>query len=84
MEKSEQFKPLYQELVTCFRDEKWEAKIYPFFIQEGKKFPMSSRKILFVGKSVNGWVTNSTDIEILFNGDSEGKRKIVNRTDEMS
>jgi hypothetical protein len=84
MERSEEFKSLFKELINCFTAEKWKGQICPFFIQEGKKFPTSSRKILFVGKSVNGWVTTSTDIEILFNGDSDGKRKIVNRLDEMS
>ena len=84
MQKSEEFKPLYKELINCFGSEKWNGKIYPFFIQEGKNFQNSDKKILFVGKSVNGWVTDSTDIDILFYGDSEGKGKIVNRTDEMS
>lgn len=84
MQKSEDFKPLYKELINCFGSEKWNEKVYPFFIQEGKKFENSEKRILFVGKSVNGWVTNSTDIDILFYGDSESKRKIVNRTDEMS
>ena len=83
MQKSEEFKPLYKELINCFCSEKWNGKIYPFFIQEGKNFQNSDNRILFVGKSVNGWITNSTDIDVLFYGDSEGKRKIVNRTDEM-
>jgi uracil-DNA glycosylase len=83
MQKPEEFKPLYEELINCFGSEKWNEKIYPFFIQEGKHFQNSNKKILFVGKSVNGWVTNSTDIDIIFYGDFEGKRKIVNRTDEM-
>ena len=50
MQKIEEFKPLYKELINCFGSEKWNGKIQSFFIQEGKNFKNSDKKVLFVGK----------------------------------
>lgn len=54
---------------------------YPFFLQVGREYYNANKKILFVGKSVNGWITNSKDVDKLF-GDDE-KYQIVNRKDQL-
>jgi len=55
--------------------------ICSFCVQWGKNFPQKQNDgILFVGKAVNGWINNETDIEILF-GNSE--ERIFNRKDQM-
>ena len=45
MQKSTELKLLFKELINCFSAEKWNGKIYPFFIQEGKKFQTSIEQI---------------------------------------
>jgi hypothetical protein len=52
-----------------------------FCMQWGKNFPTKQNDgILFIGKAVNGWITDETDIEILF---GNSKEKVFNREDQM-
>ncbi len=52
-----------------------------FCLQWGDNFPKDKNTgILFVGKAVNGWITDETDIEVLF-GDSD--QRIFARGDQM-
>jgi len=73
-----EIKPIYEKLLTNIDSEK---EIRAFCAQWGNKFmDKSNERILFVGKAVNGWVTNSRDIEILF---GNGNKRIFNRYDQM-
>jgi hypothetical protein len=73
-------KTLYEELYNQL-PKKFEQDIYPFFIQVGRKYNKSNKKCLFVGKSINGWVTNSRNVDELF--DENNDNRIVNRNDQM-
>jgi hypothetical protein len=76
LEKS--LKPIYKELLSKIESEK---KIYTFCAQWGKKFTdRNNDRILFVGKATNGWITESTDIEVLFGKDN---KRIFDRDDQM-
>ena len=69
--------PLYEKLL---KDNTFE-NISTFCIQWGKYFPKEEKTgILFIGKAINGWITDDTDINILF-GDSE--ERIFAREDQM-
>jgi len=71
---------LYRDLIE--RDIKTEkGRLYPFFCQVGKHYFSNKTKILFVGKSVNGWVTTSRNVDHLF--DKQYKNRIVNRHDQL-
>lgn len=54
-----------------------------FFRQVGDKYLNADNKIrlLFIGKSVNGWVRESKDVDKLF--DSQDENRIVNRDDQL-
>ncbi len=57
------------------------AGICAFCVQWGKAFPIEEKTgILFIGKAVNGWINEETNIEVLF-GDS--KDRIFARRDQM-
>ncbi len=72
-----ELKPLYKKLLNdnTFDD------ICSFCVQWGENFPLEKHKgILFVGKAVNSWKNNETDVDVLF-GDSDDR--IFNRDDQM-
>jgi len=83
MERTEEFRTLYEDLLFEFNSDEWN-NICTFFIQVGHKYRESKKKILFVGKSVNSWISDTKDVDILFSGDENGKNKIINRPDEIS
>ena len=59
-----------------------EGQICTFFHQAGKKFSNTNdRRILFVGKANNGWITDCRDVDFLFK--LSNPDRIVNRDDEM-
>ena len=71
-------KPIYQELLAKINT---QQSVCTFCAQWGDKFFNEDNiRILFVGKSVNGWVTNSTEIEVLFGKDDS---RIFARHDQM-
>ncbi|MFL0203011.1 hypothetical protein [Tenacibaculum maritimum] len=73
-----EIKPIYKELLSNIKTEKL---ICTFCAQWGKKFfQKDNKRILFVGKAVNGWVTNSREIETLFGQDDS---RIFDRDDQM-
>jgi len=77
---TEKYRPLYRELLeNALGDEK--GRLFPFFCQVGKDYFKNESRILFVGKSANGWVTDSRNVDILFTQSNENR--IVNRTDQM-
>lgn len=76
-----ELKNLYRELLKSVPKD-FNESLYPFFVQTGSKYEKSNPKILFVGKSVNGWVTDSTNLEDLF--DESNSERIVNRHDQLS
>lgn len=67
----------FYESVACHH----VSEITPFFMQKGAKYYDSTIKCLFVGKAVNGWVTNSRDVDELF--DMNNEKRIINRSDEI-
>ncbi len=70
--------PIYKELFeqNTFKD------ICTFTLQWGENFPQDKNKgILFVGKSVNGWITDDKNVENLF--DKENPNRIFEREDQM-
>ncbi len=72
-------KPLYSKMLNSIS---LEEDLYSFCVQWGKDFPTEKYKgIAFVGKATNGWITPSSDVEILF-GDT--KDKIFARNDQMA
>ena len=74
------FQPLYRQLLFTVPHD-YEESIYPFFVQAGKNFATTFNRCLFVGKSVNGWITNSSDVDELFNPENDDR--IVNRDNQM-
>lgn len=76
----ENLKRLYKELYSKISENNHNG-IFPFFVQAGSKYPSSDKRCLFVGKSVNGWITNSRDVEELF--DMNNDKRIVNRSDQI-
>jgi hypothetical protein len=55
--------------------------ICAFCIQWGTNFPSEKNKgILFIGKAVNGWITDEIDVNILF---GESAESIFARSDQM-
>lgn len=70
--------PIYQKLLS----ESEFNNICTFAVQWGKEFPIKDNKgILFVGKAVNGWITNNQNVEKLFS--KENKEKIFNRKEQI-
>ena len=73
----EELFPLYQKLLS----ENTFENICAFCIQWGKNFSSTKNEgILFIGKAVNGWISDETDVNILF-GDSNNR--IFARKDQM-
>jgi hypothetical protein len=71
-------KPIYKELLSQIDIDK---DIYTFCSQWGKSFAdKDNKRILFVGKATNGWVSKSTDVETLFGNDDN---RIFDRSDQM-
>ncbi|MDR1904090.1 MAG: hypothetical protein LBQ88_17605 [Treponema sp.] len=75
----EPFKKLYGELLSAVKDH--PGDMCAFFSQTGKHYYHAGKKLLFIGKSVNGWVNNARDVEELF--DPHNPDRIVNRDDEI-
>ncbi len=70
--------PIYSEL---FANNSFK-NICTFAIQWGANFPKKDKQgILFVGKSVNGWVTNDKNVDNLF--DKDNPDRIFERSDQM-
>lgn len=56
--------------------------ICTFSLQWGENYPFDEKSgLLFVGKAVNGWITNETDVEKLF--DMSNPKRIFARDDQM-
>ena len=73
----EKLTPIYSRLL----ENNTYENVCTFCMQWGENFPEKENDgILFVGKAVNGWINDETDIDILF-GNSE--EKIFNRKDQM-
>lgn len=70
--------PIYKKLLkNSFKD------ICTFAIQWGKEFPKENNNgVLFIGKAVNGWITNDQDVDSLFSNENSEKR-IFNREDQI-
>lgn len=69
-------KPLYEKLLELKK-----TVDCAFCMQWGKNFSnVINTGILFVGKSVNGWITDEKDIDILF---GNGSKRIFDRDDQM-
>ena len=70
--------PIYKKLLegNSFKD------VCTFCLQWGKNYPFKNNiGFLFVGKAVNGWITNETDVKKIF--DSKNPKRIFARTDQM-
>ncbi len=70
--------PIYERLFAenSFKD------ICTFSLQWGNNFPFENNSgFLFIGKAVNGWVTNKTDVNKLF--DINNPDRIFARNDQM-
>ena len=70
--------PIYKKLLeeNSFKD------VCVFSFQWGKNYPFQKKTgFLFVGKAVNGWITNETDVTQLF--DTENSERIFARKDQM-
>ncbi|MDR1381865.1 MAG: hypothetical protein LBJ47_10380 [Tannerella sp.] len=73
--------PLYGELLKRNPAGNSPEDLCAFCAQWGSEFPEKEKEgILFVGKATNGWLSDSTDINVLF-GDSCGR--IFDRDDQM-
>lgn len=70
--------PFYKKLL----EENSLKEICTFSFQWGKDYPFNKNSgFLFVGKAVNGWITNETDVTRLF--DIENPDRIFARKDQM-
>lgn len=75
----EALKPLYENLLKDVSNFDYSKAF--FCMQWGHNFPSQSNcGILFVGRAVNGWVTDSEDINLLF---GTGDDTIFDRFDQM-
>lgn len=76
---------LKKQLIPSYRSllkDEFNIPIYPSTIQWGKNFPKEKNKgIIFVGKSVNGWITDNTQVDTLF--DMNNPDRIFAREDQM-
>ncbi|MGL4982292.1 MAG: hypothetical protein ACRC4W_05510 [Treponemataceae bacterium] len=78
IENAQEFKPLYEELLSSVKGV--EGELYPFFVQVGEGYEQSKHRILFVGKATNGWHSTSRNVDELFNQES---KECINRVDQM-
>lgn len=70
--------PIYEQLLT----NNSFSNVCTFCIQWGANFPVEKKKgILFVGKAVNGWISDETDCKQLF--DMNNPDRIFARHDQM-
>jgi len=70
--------PIYRNL---FGENRFE-NICAFCIQWGENFPeIKDKGLLFIGKSVNGWITNDQNVDKLF--DKNNPERIFERNDQM-
>ena len=76
----DQLKDLYKKLVINV-PKNLNQRLCVFFPQIGKNYFDLDDKLLFIGKSVNGWVTDDLDVEKLF--DCKNPDRIVGRDDEI-
>lgn len=78
-----ELKPLYKELFASDDVSNIKSNLHSFCAQWGNKYEhdLNKPKILFVGKVVNGWVTSSRDVEVLFDG--KDPKRILARDDQM-
>ncbi|GAB6091223.1 hypothetical protein [Spirochaeta dissipatitropha] len=74
-----ELKRLYDKLMTDIAD--YSGDICPFFIQVGKKYFDAPKRLLFIGKATNGWVTKERNSTKFF--DLKNPDRIVNRHDQM-
>lgn len=73
-----EIKPIYQELLSNIKTDK---SFCTFCAQWGNNFFQEENyRILFVGKAVNGWITYSKEIDVLFGKDDS---RIFDRDDQM-
>lgn len=59
------FKSLYKQLLEN-NVKNYKEDIYPFVVQIGNQYFNAPYKLLFVGKSTNGWLTANRNVEDLF------------------
>jgi len=78
--KTDEYIPYYKEMLEVNLIDETQD-LHPFFCQVGNNYFNNDKKILFVGKSVNGWVTNNRNVDDLFDMNNEGR--IINRNDQM-
>lgn len=72
-------KPLYDELLSTYAKNGDCA----FCVQWGEEFPTEKGEgVMFVGRAVNGWITDELDVEYLFNQSND--ERIFNRTDQIA
>lgn len=75
-----ELKPLYKDLLEHTADYCKDKTICPFIMQWGKDYPTDSNDgILFVGRATNGWITDDSDVENLF----EGEKRIFDLPNQM-
>lgn len=70
-----QFKGLYNNLVDIIPENR-RGKVCVFFPRAGSNYFDIKERILFIGKSVNGWITNELNVDLLF--DPNNPARIVN------
>jgi len=74
----EKLLPIYRDLFSA----NTFGSICTFAIQWGENFPTEKNKgLLFIGKAVNGWVTDDKNVENLF--DKHNSDRIFERNDQM-
>jgi len=70
--------PIYRKL---FAENKFE-NICTFSVQWGENFPTNKNEgFLFIGKAVNGWITDDQNVDTLF--DKDNSERIFERNDQM-
>jgi hypothetical protein len=76
----DEVKNLYAKFYSSL-PQSYNKKICPFFAQTGEKYYETDKKCLFIGKSVNSWITDSRNVNELFN--LTNPNRIINRDDEI-
>lgn len=79
IENTDGLKTLYSKLlidVSLYKED-----ICTYAVQVGKKYHVAPKRLLFIGKATNGWVTKDREIEKLFNLNNPDR--IMNRHDQM-
>jgi hypothetical protein len=77
---TEPLKSLYAELLSTIPKD-YKEEICTFAAQTGKEYYDAVPKCLFIGKATNSWITNSKDINELF--DPKNEDRIINRDNEI-